>query len=709
MAAIGKIRSWGPILVAVIGFALFAFIAGDLAKSCEALRNEKVNQVGKVLGEKVSTQEFQEMMTEYQEVYKLQMGTENLSTDQMNQVKDMVWQSYIQNKIVEAECEKLGITVTNKELENMYEKGTSPLLLQTPFVNQQTGRFDVNSLREFLSRYKTEEKSGRISEQSQQLKKLWLFFEKSIRQQLLAQKYQNLFTQCILSNPVEAKMAVEEANQESLVDLATLTYASVADDKVEVSEADLKAKYEEVKDLFVDITESRDIKYVDVLVEPSMDDRRALQEQFDTYRADLAAADDPTDVVRKSTSAIPYLGLPVLKTAFPYDVANRLDSMAVGQTSIVFESNKALNIIKLMAKQQLPDSIEYRQIYVTADTPEAIQTKTDSIVNAVKAGGDFETIAKVYGQDGQKRWVTTRDYQNANSMDNDSKKLIRDLNTMAVNEIRTISQPNVTLITQVTGHKATTTKYTAAVIRKNYEFSNDTYRTAYNKFSSFVSANKTLADIDENAQKEGYTVRERKNIATSEHTVAGIADTRDALKWLFDAKENEVSPLYECGNNSHLLVVALEKVNKAGYRPLTDTQVLDYVKAEVLKDKKAAYLMAQLDGVKSVADAKAKGAANDTIKQVTFQAATYVPSVGSEPALSGAVAATEKGAFSAKPVKGNNGVYVFQVVDRTALEKSTDVKAQEQTLRQRALQSVGSFFNDLYVNAKVVDNRYLFF
>ena len=709
MAAIGKIRSWGPILVAVIGFALFAFIAGDLAKSCEALRNEKVNQVGKVLGEKVSTQEFQEMMTEYQEVYKLQMGTENLSTDQMNQVKDMVWQSYIQNKIVEAECEKLGITVTNKELENMYEKGTSPLLLQTPFVNQQTGRFDVNSLREFLSRYKTEEKSGRISEQSQQLKKLWLFFEKSIRQQLLAQKYQNLFTQCILSNPVEAKMAIEEANQESLVDLATLTYASVADDKVEVSEADLKAKYEEVKDLFVDITESRDIKYVDVLVEPSMDDRRALQEQFDTYRADLAAADDPTDVVRKSTSAIPYLGLPVLKTAFPYDVANRLDSMAVGQTSIVFESNKALNIIKLMAKQQLPDSIEYRQIYVTADTPEAIQTKTDSIVNAVKAGGDFETIAKVYGQDGQKRWVTTRDYQNANSMDNDSKKLIRDLNTMAVNEIRTISQPNVTLITQVTGHKATTTKYTAAVIRKNYEFSNDTYRTAYNKFSSFVSANKTLADIDENAQKEGYTVRERKNISTSEHTVAGIADTRDALKWLFDAKENEVSPLYECGNNSHLLVVALERVNKAGYRPLTDTQVLDYVKAEVLKDKKAAYLMAQLDGVKSVADAKAKGAANDTIKQVTFQAATYVPSVGSEPALSGAVAATEKGAFSAKPVKGNNGVYVFQVVDRTALEKSTDVKAQEQTLRQRALQSVGSFFNDLYVNAKVVDNRYLFF
>ena len=156
MAAIGKIRSWGPILVAVIGFALFAFIAGDLAKSCDALRNEKVNQVGKVLGEKVSAQDFSELVNEYTEIIKIQQGQDNLSGDQMNQVRDMVWQTYIQNKIVEEESEKLGLTVTDKEMENMLNQGTNPLLLSTPFVNQQTGRFDANNLKLFLLVFRTE-------------------------------------------------------------------------------------------------------------------------------------------------------------------------------------------------------------------------------------------------------------------------------------------------------------------------------------------------------------------------------------------------------------------------------------------------------------------------------------------------------------------------------------------------------------------------
>ena len=40
------------------------------------------------------------------------------------------------------------------------------------------------------------------------------------------------------------------------------------------------------------------------------------------------------------------------------------------------------------------------------------------------------------------------------------------------------------------------------------------------------------------------------------------------MKWIFDAKPGQVSPLYECGSNDHLLVVALTKVHPAGYRDL---------------------------------------------------------------------------------------------------------------------------------------------
>ena len=710
MAAIGKIRSWGPILVAVIGFALFAFIAGDLAKSCDALRNEKVNQVGKVLGEKVSAQDFSELVNDYTEIIKIQQGQDNLSGDQMNQVRDMVWQTYIQNKIVEEESEKLGLTVTDKEMENMLNQGTNPLLLSTPFVNQQTGRFDANNLKLFLARYAQEKKAGNISEESRQLYKYWTFMEKSIRDQLLAQKYQNLFTHSILSNPIEAQMAINDAANESTAELAILPYSSIADDQAEPTEAEMKAKYEEVKDIFKTFVESRDIRYVDVTVEPNADDRNALRKQFDEWQAAMTEAADPNEVVRKSSSEIPYLAVPVLKTAFPGDVASRLDSIAVGQTTKVIETGNTLNIIRLVAKQQLPDSVQYRQIYVTAEDAETINTKADSIINAIKAGGDFETIAKAYGQAGQKQWITTRDYQNASSYDNDTKTLLRDLNNMSAGEIRTIKQPNVTLITQVTDRRAMVTKYTAAVVRKNYEFSNDTYRNAYNRFSSFVSATKSAETLEENAKNNGYTVRELKDITTGVHQVGNIHETRDALKWIFEAKEGEISPLYECGDNNHLLVVVLDKINKAGYRPINDQQVKDYVRTEVLKDKKAQLLMAKLEGVKTIEEAaKIEGAKVDTIKQVTFQAPVYLPTAGSEPVLSGVVAATAVGNVAA-PVKGNNGVYLVKVTEQKPLEKpATDIKAQEQTLRQRALQNAGSFFNELYLNANVTDNRYLFF
>ena len=154
MAAIGKIRSWGPVLATVIGLALFAFIAEEMFRSCEATNNEKRQQVGEVLGKKISVQEFQEMVDEYQSVIKMTQGRDNLSEEEMNQVKDQVWQQFVNNTILEEETKKLGLTVTDEELQNILKAGTNQMLMQTPFINQQTGRFDVTQLTKFLDDYK---------------------------------------------------------------------------------------------------------------------------------------------------------------------------------------------------------------------------------------------------------------------------------------------------------------------------------------------------------------------------------------------------------------------------------------------------------------------------------------------------------------------------------------------------------------------------
>ena len=716
MAALGTIRKRGVILVCIISFGLFAFIAEEAFRSCDSAKNNERQQIGEVFGEKISVQEFQKLVDEYTEVIKMQQGQDNLPEEQMNQVKDMVWNSYIQNKIVAHEAEKLGLTVTDAELQDILKTGTNPMLAQTPFVNQQTGRFDVSALQKFLADYKTQKANpsanAQMMDQYTKIYNYWSFIEKTLRQQTLAQKYQSLLAHCFLSNPVEAKMAFKEENEESKIQLAAFPYSDIQDDKVKVVESDLKAKYDEMKARFKQPVESRDIKFVDIQVEASQADRAALNKEFAGYHTQLAAAADPTEVVRKSASTVAYLGIPVGKDAFPSDIAATLDSMAVGATTAV-KANKAdntLNIVKLVNKQQLPDSIQYRVIQVAAASVAEAKTKADSIQGAISGGADFEAIAKKYGQTGEKAWMTTRQYEFAQSMDKDNKAFINALNTQAVNATSQLQLGQGYVILQVCDRKAMIEKYTAAVIKKNVDFSQDTYRTAYNKFSSFVSANQTADEIVKNAAKSGYKVQDLKDITTATHYVANIHSTREALKWIFEAKEGSVSPMYECGNNDHLLVVVLDKINRIGFRGLDDPQVKEMVKAEVIKDKKAEMIEAKLQGVKNIAAAKSKGAKVSVVNQITFAAPVFVASAGaSEPALSGAVSATKKGAFSAHPVKGNAGVYLFLVTNKSNRPVKFNEKAQEQKCRQKSMQYAGNFMNELYLNANVVDNRYLFF
>ena len=713
MAVLGKIRSRGALLMGIIGLGIFAFIAEEAVRSCESTRNNARQQVGEVLGEKIDVNDFQKLVDEYSEVIKMQQGAEALNDEQLNQVKDMVWNTFVQTKIVENEAEKLGLRVTDTEMQNVLKDGTNPMLLQTPFVNQQTGRFDANALQKFLAEYNTQKSANpQMARQYESIYKYWTFIEKTLRQQLLAQKYQSLLAHCILSNPVEAKMAFNEENQENQVELAAFPYSSIQDDKVQVTESDLKSKYDELKPRFQQYVESRDIKYVDVQVTPSQADKAALQKEFAGYAKELSAVDDPANIVRKSSSLVNYTGVPVAKSAFPSDIAAKLDSMSVGQTTGVINSrmDNTLNVIRLISKQQLPDSVQYRQIQVGGATVAAAHKSADSIYAALNAGADFEAIAKKYGQTGQKTWMTTQQYQGAPSMDNDTKNYINSLNTMSVNETKNIVLPQGNIIVQVLDRKGLIEKYVAAVIKKSIVFSNDTYRMAYNKFSSFVSANQTADDIFKNASKNGYKVQEAKDVTTSQHYLANIHGTRDALKWLFEAKEGEVSQMYPCGDNDHLLVAVLTKINHAGYRSLDDPQVKEIIKAEVLKDKKAEMLMAKLEGVNNLNAAKTKGGKVSNVSQITFAAPVFVTTTGaSEPALSGAVYATAKGKFSSKPVKGNAGVYVFRVENKTMRPGKFDARSMEQKLRQKSMQYAGNFMNELYIKADVVDNRYLFF
>ena len=715
MAALGKIRSKGGILVAAIGLALFAFLAEEAFRSCNGIKSETRQQIGEILSEKISVQDYQKLIDEYQSAIKFTMQRDNLTEDELNQVKDQVWQQLVNNRVLEADAKKVGLTVTEQELSNVLNDGTNPMLAQTPFVNQQTGRFDINALQQFLDGYnKAKASNSPQLEQMQTIYDYWLFVEKNLRTQLLGQKYQALLASCVLSNKAEAKMAFKDNNEESEIQLASLAYSTIKDADVKVTDEDLKAKYEELKPAFRQNTETRDIKFVDYQIKASASDRNAIVKDMNELQKQLATATDPSMVISKSGSMIPYLGLPVSSKAYQQypDIASKIDSLAVGTTGVTEnKQDNTLNIIRVMSKAQLPDSVQFRQIQVAANTPEEVHAKADSIQKALAGGADFVAIAKRYGQTGEKVWFTGQQYEAAPSMSEDNRTYIEALLNGEVNAIQNVALTQGNIILQVVDKKAMKTKTTAAIIKKLIDFSKATRSDAYNKFSEFVAKSTTPADLEKNASKYGYHVQSLNDVSTSIHYVAGVHGTRDALKWLFDAKQGDVSPLYECGDNDHLMVIVLSAIHPKGYRSWDDPQVKEILKREVIKDKKAEKLMAKLKGVNSIAAAQAKGAKVSTVSQITFAAPAFVQATGSaEPALSGAVAATAAGKFSKNPVKGNAGVYVFQVVKKAlrAGSKYNEAMAMQQAAQQN-MQFLSNFMQDLIIKANVVDNRYLFF
>lgn len=712
MATLQNIRSKGPLLVAVIGLALFAFIAGDAWK---VLQPHQSQDVGEVNGETISAQDFQALVEEYTEVVKFSGNMTALSDEQTNQIKDEVWRSYVNNKLIEKEAEKLGLTVSKAEIQAIIDAGVHPMLQQTPFRNPQTGGFDKDMLKKFLVDYSKMDNAqmpAQYAEYYQTMYKFWSFIEKSLIQARLQEKYQALIVKSLFSNPVEAQDAFDgRVNQMDLL-LTAIPYSSIVDSTIVISDSELKAAYDKKKEQFKQYVETRNIKYIDVQVTASPEDRATIQKDVEEYTAQLAGTPaDYTTFIRSTGSAVPYVDLFYTSKSLPADVAARLDSVAVGGVYGPYYNvtDNSINSFKKLASVSAADSIEFRQIQVTAEDATKTKFMADSIYNAIKGGADFAEIAKKYGQTGEPTWISSANYEGA-QVDGDNLKYITAVTSLGQNELTNLAIGQANIILQVTNKKGVKDKYKVAVIKRPVDFSKETYSKAYNDFSQFIAANNTLEKMSANAEDAGYRLLDKSDLYSSEHVIGGVRGTKDALKWSFEAKAGDVSSLYECGESDRMLVVALASIVPEGYRPLA--LVKDQLKSEILRDKKAEKIMADMKAANATTFDQYKNMANavsDSVKHVTFAASAYVPVLrSSEPMVSAYASVAELNKMSA-PLKGNGGVFVLQPYAKEKLNETYNQETEEATLENMHARMASQFINDLYLKGEVIDRRYMFF
>lgn len=723
MATLQKIRSKGALLLIVIGVAMFAFIAEELVRSISSTTNEGRTHIGEVNGKTINQSEFNQLVAEFTDVLKMNgQIPEQESSEISQQVREQVWSQTVQQTIIEGECEKLGLAVTDQEIQETINKGTHPLLSQAApaiFKNQQ-GMFDVNNLKQFLSQREEMLNNPQMGpeqrEQVERINNCWLFIEKQLKSALLIQKYQTLLANLVISNPIAAKANFEARINETDVVLAGLPYSTIKDEDIKVEDAEIKAKYEEMKELFKTNIETRDAKYIDVAIEASAADKKQLNDEMLGYEKMLKGDSiDAAAIVSQSASLVPYPVFAQSKANLPADVQSRIDSLGVGQQTPIYynATDNSTNIVKLIAKTSVADSIEFRQIVAAGQDVKKARKSGDSIYNALVAGAPFDSIAKKYNQPATKQWLTGQMYEGTNTMDETNKKYINCLLNGAVGQYTKLEVDGGTLIVQVTDKRNYTDKYNVAVVKRSVDFSSDTENKIFNEFSAYVAGHRSLDELI-NSKETKYVVKDASNIQSAAFNIGGVQNSREAVQWLYNdkTKVGDISELKTYGeNNDHILLVALTAIHEKGYRTLEDENVKNFIKNEIIREKKAEKLIAQLNGKKSVNEvAKLQGAVVDTVSHVTFAAPVMLQKMmAQEFSLSGAISAAAQGKF-VSGIKGNAGVYAFQVTKKYKTEEKYDEKKE---LAQLA-QNYGSMvlqgkMNELQNNAEIEDNRYRFF
>ncbi|MDR0572924.1 MAG: SurA N-terminal domain-containing protein [Tannerella sp.] len=712
MATLEKIRNKAGLLVAIVGVALFAFIIGDLLNSGSSFINRNQNDVVVVNGNAVDYQEYMNRENELMEIYKLQMGVSNLSDNYMNQIRQSVYEEIVMEKIIDPRLEKLGIVVTSQEMTDMVEgENISPILLQLPmFQNPQTRAFDRNSVIMFLNQIKNiESYPENIQGQLLQGKALWMFWEKNIKRNRLTEKYTTILSKAVVANSLEAKDAFNNSSVSSDIAYAMGSFANVADSTIHIPASEIEKLYDERKEMFRQ-QEACIIDYIAIDIVPSPGDYEKASKEMDAIRAELAISDNVAALTNEKSER-KYVNAFFSEKGFSADkeVIDFVTSAEIGDIEGPLFKDNQYRLLKLIDKTVNADSVHVLEMQLAPRATEAeTRAYADSILNVVKGGADFAGLARKHSVDqmaennGEIGWVTE-----AGALQGINEEFRKTAFSLPVGQSAIVKSNYGLHIVKVTDRTRNVPKYKVADIVYTVTPSSATRSRLYNSLNQFIANNNSIEKIETAAKDNGYDLVANARVYSTDMAIGNITGARQVVRWAFNSKKGDISEINECDDK---FVVATHKGRlPEGYQSLAS--VTPQLKAELAARKKGEELAANLKSKNLSTIAAYADAMNtnpDTVRFITM-ATSRITNIGAEPKLNALVAAAPLNKVS-EPVVGNNGVYVFEVTNRTNDNSVYDEKIQISMLEANNAYRVGGLaFRYMQQHAKIEDNRIRFY
>lgn len=708
MAALQKIRSKAGLLIGVLAVALLAFIFPW--SELTSFVNRSRDRAFSVDGEVISTGAYLTRVNEFENFQKMVSGQPSLDENTTAQIREYVYEQMVKEIMLNDEAEKLGLGISDEELRDLtVGSNVSPILRQMPFfVDPQTGQFSSQALSQFLSFVNTDVRSIPADQpqqraQLQELQAVWGTILNLVKYQCLEQKYNALLAGSILLNDVEVKQGSEAATTVSNIAYVIDRYSNIADSSVTVTDKEIEKLYNDRKSNFKNNAELRKITYFSKEILPSQSDFDLVEKEIKEAREKLISAENPALVVA-DYSDVPYQDLYLSKKALYPEITSFVENASVGETYGPTRNSDAFRVYKLVDRTLAPDSVKLRMIILPEGTDAVIaNNRADSIINVIKGGKDFAQVAnEVYPQSngGDMGWVTEPQLASA------GKEFVDAAFKAPKGEITKLNLQGQIQIVMPEDKTQPVSKYKIALIEMPVVVSDQTLASIDNEINEFVANNSDGKNFVTAANEKGYNLVQDNLVSGSNPGVGQIPGSRQVITWAFNEKPGSIKKF---DLSDYKIVAMIDSKVDAGYLPMSE--VSDGLKAELIRDKKAELMITDLKAQNlTTLDAYANsiGSKVDTAKFVTFDTPNIM-GLGREYVLNVYAEVGQPNKIDG-PIKGDNGVLILDVLDKTNQASNFNLGVFKQTFNSRNMYRVmSSSMEALKEKMDVQDNRVKFF
>ena len=708
MATLQKIRNRAGLLIAVIGVALLAFILGDLLTSGNTFFRKYQDKAFVVDGDIVSTQQYFDRVTEWEDFQKMISGENSLDENAISQVRDIVYQQMVKERLLDLQAAKLGLTVSKEELNDLvHGEVISPLLQQLPlFVNPETGVFDRNQLIQFIATVNTDESSLPAEQVGmvRQYKTIWLFLENLIKYQRLEEKYGALLSAAVMPNDVEAKTSFAQSQQDADIVYAVQNYYTISDSVANVTDADIKTYYNANQHLFKTDVPMAKITYFAKDIVPSDEDFAEVEAQTPEVREKLLTSQNIASVV-SDYSDRPYSDVYLSAKLLTMDERSFVESAEVSDVYGPFRDGDSFKLFKYMAKTVAPDSARISMIAIpeSMSNDSLVTAFIDSLHTEIKGGAIFADVANELNPQsngGEIGWVREIDLAQA------GPDVAQQVFSTSVGSVTKLRMPGQQALIYVEEKTAPVAKYKLAVVNMPVVVGDKTQNNIDNELNQFVSEPGIKTNFTEKAREQGYSVVPAFTVSATDHSLGQIPSSRQVLNWAFNEKEGAVKKF---DLSKSRIIARVDKLVPAGVAPLSE--VTDFIKSLLLRDKIAETIIEQLKSknLTSLNDyADAMNSEVDSVRFVNFNT-TNITNLGNEPILN-AYAAYGPLNTVVGPLKGNTGVYVISVINRSQSDGEYNAVQQKGELQSSTMYRLQTQAIEVLKDKMgVEDNRYKFY